>query len=140
MQEVVRQLLDAYYEPQFSDQSHGFRPGRGCHTALDTIYREWHGTTWFIEGDIKSAYDHVDHALLLSLLAEKIHDNRFLRLIDGLLQAGYMEEWHHFATLSGSPQGGIVSPILANIYLYRLDQFIETELLPACNRGGKRKT
>ena len=66
--------------------------------------------------------------------------HRFLRLIDGLLQAGYLEEWHHFATLSGSPQGGIVSPILANIYLDRLDQFIETELLPAYNRGGKRKT
>ena len=106
LQEVIRSLLEAFYEPQFSDHSHGFRPGRGCHTALDTLYRGWRGTAWFIEGDIKGAYDHVDHAILVSLLAEQIHDNRFLRLIRGLLQAGYLEEWRYTKTLSGVPQGG----------------------------------
>ena len=140
VQEVIRSLLEAYYEPQFSARSHGFRPGRGCHTALQEIQRGWPGTVWFVEGDISQCFDRLDHTIMHGILAEKIHDNRFLRLIDGLLQAGYLEEWRYFATLSGSPQGGICSPILANIYLNRFDQFIETELLPAYNRGGKRKT
>jgi group II intron reverse transcriptase/maturase len=140
LQEVVRLLLEAYYEPQFSDHSHGFRPGRGCHTALQKIYPGWRGTTWFIEGDIAQCFDRLDHQILRSILAEKIHDNRFLRLIDGLLQAGYLEDWRYHATLSGAPQGGVVSPILSNIYLDRLDKFIETNLLPAHNRGRRRQT
>lgn len=138
LQEVIRSLLEAYYEPQFSAHSHGFRPGRGCHTALDALYRGWRGTAWLIEGDIKGAYDHVDHAILESILAEKIHDQRFLRLIRGLLQAGYLEEWRYHKTLSGVPQGGIVSPTLFNLYLDRLDKFITTEVLPAYNRGKRR--
>ena len=138
LQEVIRSLLEAFYEPQWSDHSHGFRPGRGCHTALDTLYRGWRGTAWFIEGDIKGAYDHVDHGILVSILAEKIHDNRFLRLIRGLLQAGYLEEWRYHKTLSGVPQGGIVSPTLFNLYLDRMDKFITTEVLPAYNRGKRR--
>jgi len=90
LQEVIRLILDAYYEPQFCPTSHGFRPGRGCHTALGEIYRKWPGTVWFIEGDISRCYDSLDHAVLLSILREKIRDNRFLRLIENLLKAGYL--------------------------------------------------
>ncbi len=110
LQEVMRSLLDAYYDPQFSDSSHGFRTGRGCHTALQEIYPTWCGTVWFVEGDISQCFDRLDHGILHGILAEKIHDNRFLRLVDGLLQAGYLEDWRYHANLSGSPQGGIVTP------------------------------
>ena len=138
LQEVIRLLLEAYYEPQLSDRSHGFRPGRGCHTALLEITHNWHGTTWFIEGDITDCFGSLDHPILLSILAEKIHDGRFLRLIEGLLRAGYLEDWRYHATLSGCPQGGIASPVLSNIYLDRLDRFIEQDILPAHNRGARR--
>jgi group II intron reverse transcriptase/maturase len=138
LQEVIRLLLEAYYEPQFSGRSHGFRPGRGCHTALQEIYHQWHGTVWFIEGDITDCFGSLDHSITRSILAEKIHDGRFLRLIDGLLQAGYLEDWRYHQTLSGCPQGGVVSPVLSSIYLDRLDKFIEQTLLPAHNRGARR--
>src|SRR5260370_1537942 len=139
LQEVIRQLLEAYYEEQFSTHSHGFRPERGCHTALCTIKQTWNGTRWFIEGDIKACYDRIDHAVLLSILAERLHDNRFLRLIQRLLQAGYLEEWQYPQTLSGWPQGGVVSPILSNIYLDNLETFVEQTLLPKYNRGETRR-
>ena len=138
LQEVIRTILNAYYEPQFSELSHGFRPGRGCHTALQKIDRTWKGTTWFIEGDISGCFDHIDHVRLMGFLREKIVDNRFTLLIESLLKAGYLEEWKYNATLSGTPQGGIVSPILANIYLDRLDQFVERTLVPMYNRAGRR--
>ena len=117
LQEVMRLLLEAYYEPQFSDRSHGFRPKRGCHTAFTEITRTWTGTTWFIEGDIAGCFDNIDHKVLLEILGEKIQDNRFLRLTAQLLRAGYLEDWRLNATYSGTPQGGVVSPILANVYL-----------------------
>jgi group II intron reverse transcriptase/maturase len=139
LQEVIRSLLEAYYEPQFSDYSHGFRPGRGCHTALWEIQRQWRGTVWFIEGDITDCFGSLDHSIMRSMLAEKIHDGRFLRLIDGLLQAGYLEDWRYHETLSGAPQGGILSPLLSNIYLNRLDRYVETTLLPVYNRGDRRR-
>ena len=107
---MVRLLLEAYYEPQFSDRSHGFRPGRGCHTALREVADTWTGTTWFIEGDIADCFGSLDHEVMLAILAEKIHDNRFLRLMRNMLQAGYLEDWEWNATLSGAPQGGVASP------------------------------
>src|SRR5438309_1674069 len=110
VQEIVRSILEAYYEPQFSDHSHGFRPRRGCHTALIEIHKQWTGTKWFIEGDIKGCYDNIDHTILMNILRENIHDNRFLRLIEGTLKAGYCEEWTYHPTFSGSPQGGIPTP------------------------------
>src|SRR5439155_11423286 len=98
LQEVIRLLLEAYYEPQFSPHSHGFRPGRGCHTALTAIHRRWKGTTWFVEGDITGCFDNLDHEVLVGILRERIHDNRFLRLLANLLKAGYLEDWHYGRT------------------------------------------
>jgi group II intron reverse transcriptase/maturase len=137
--EVIRLLLEAYYEPQLSEHSHGYRPGRGCHTALREVANTWTGTTWFIEGDISRCFDELDHSVTLRTLGEKIHDNRFLRLIGQMLRAGYLEDWVWGATLSGAPQGGVLSPCLSNIYLDRLDKFVETVLLPEYTRGVRRK-
>ncbi len=137
--EVVRLLLDAYYDVEFSDRSHGFRPGRGCHTALREVETNWKGTRWFIEGDIADCFGSLDHKVMLSTLAERIHDGRFLQLIERMLQAGYLEDWRWHATLSGAPQGGIASPILSNIYLDRLDQFVEQQLIPEYERGVLRR-
>jgi group II intron reverse transcriptase/maturase len=137
--EVVRLLLEAYYEPSFSGRSHGFRKGRGCHTALREVQETWTGTVWFIEGDISDCFGSIDHEILITILAEKIHDNRFLRLIRNMLTAGYIEDWQYHETLSGTPQGGVVSPLLSNIYLSKLDEFAERELIPQYTRGSRRK-
>jgi group II intron reverse transcriptase/maturase len=139
LQEVMRTILEAYYEPQFSDQSYGFRPHRGCHTALREIWGQWTGVNWFIEGDISGCFDNINHTVLLDILRENIHDERFLRLISNMLKAGYMEDWKVNTTLSGTPQGGIISPILSNIYLHKLDEFITKQLIPKWTRGEKRR-
>lgn len=136
LQEVIRSLLEAYYEPQFSKRSHGFRPGLGCHTALIEV-RTWTGTKWFIEGDISQYFETIDHSTLIGILAEKIKDNRFLRLIQKLLTAGYMERWTYNRTYSGTPQGGVLSPLLANIYLDKLDHYAE-ECIKSFNQGKRR--
>jgi group II intron reverse transcriptase/maturase len=138
LQEVIRLILESYFEPSMSEYSHGFRPGRGCHTALRQIDHAWLGTTWYVEGDIRACFDSLDHQILLNTLAQHIHDGRFLRLIRELLQAGYLEDWKYHATLSGAPQGGICSPILSNIYLDKLDKFIENTLIPAYTKGIRR--
>ena len=140
VQDIVRSILEAYYEPQFSDHSHGFRPKRGCQSALTKIHNTWNGTTWFIEGDIKGCFENIDHHILRNILRENIHDNRFLRLIEGALKAGYCEDWIYHPSLSGSPQGGIVSPILSNIYLDKLDKFVEKTLIPEYTKSDKRET
>ncbi|MGH3248247.1 MAG: reverse transcriptase domain-containing protein [Trebonia sp.] len=137
--EVVKLLLEAFYDPQFSDGSHGFRRTRGCHTALREINNTWTGTTWFIEGDISDCFGSLDHEILLGIMAEKIHDNRFLRLMRNMLKAGYLEDWTYRDTLSGVPQGGTVSPVLSNIYLDKLDKFVEQELIPQYTRGSHRR-
>src|SRR5712691_12823459 len=140
LQDVIRSILEAYYEPQFSRHSHGFRPKRGCHTALTDIHEVWAGTKWFVEGDIKGCFDNIDHHILMNILRENIRDNRFLRLIEGALKAGYREDWTYHPSRSGSPQGGIVSPILSNIYMDRLDKFVEETLIPEYTKSDKRET
>ncbi|MGH3570234.1 MAG: reverse transcriptase domain-containing protein [Pseudonocardiaceae bacterium] len=137
--EVIRLLLEAYYEPRFSGHSHGFRPGRGCHTALTEMANTWTGTTWFIEADISDCFGSLDHGVMIGALAEKILDNRFLRLMRNMLEAGYLEDLVWGATLSGSPQGGVTSPISSNIYLHKLDSFVEQVLIPEYTRGARRR-
>ncbi len=107
--EVVRLLLEAYYEPTFSDRSHGFRPGRGCHPALREVAHTWTGTAWFVEGDLADCFGSFDHEVMFSILAEHLQDNRFLRLVRNMLQAGYLEDWEYHVTLSGCPQGSLCS-------------------------------
>ncbi len=139
LQETLRSLLEPYYEQKFSDRSHGFRPNRGCHTALRKIKDRWKGTGWFIEGDIKGCFDNIDHTILLEIIRRDIHDGRLTKLIDGLLRAGYMENWKYYDSFSGTPQGGIISPLLANIYLNELDKFVENTLIPAYTKGKQRE-
>lgn len=124
IQEAIRMILEAIYEPIFSDYSHGFRPARSCHTALAQIKKEFTEARWFIEGDIKGCFDNINHAVLVEIINQKIKDARFLKLIRSFLKAGYMEDWKYHETYSGCPQGGIISPILANIYLNELDRHV----------------
>lgn len=137
VQEVVRLLLEAIYEGHFEGTSHGFRPHRSCHTALGMIQKSFAGAKWFIEGDIKGFFDNIDHNVLISILRERISDERFLRLIRKFLNAGYVEDWKYNKTYSGTPQGGIISPILANIYLDKFDKYIK-EYAATFRKGDRR--
>ena len=125
LQEAVRMILEAIYEPIFNNHSHGFRPNRSCHTALRQISSEFTGVVWFIEGDIKGCFDNIDHEMLIRILGKKIKDSKFLNIIRQFLKVGYVENWKYNKTYSGTPQGGICSPILANIYLHELDMKFE---------------
>ena len=138
VQEVVRTILEAIYEEVFEDSSHGFRPNRSCHTALTRIQKTFKSTKWFIEGDIKGFFDNIDHNVLIGILRKRISDERFLRLIRKFLNAGYIENWEYHNTFSGTPQGGIISPILANIYLDKFDKYIK-EYTQKFNKGKRRK-
>ena len=125
VQEVVRMILERVYEPLFKDSSHGFRPKRSCHTALQPMIKGWTGTKWFIDIDIKGYFDNINHEILMEMLKKRIEDTQFLDRIRDMLKAGYVEDWQYHKTYSGTPQGGIVSPILANIYLHEFDEFME---------------
>ncbi len=137
VQEVVRILLNQIYEPIFHEESHGFREGRSCHTALKSIYTVWTGVKWLVDVDVVGFFDNIDHTILLNLLRKRIADKRFIALIRGMLKAGYMEDWRFHRTLSGTPQGGVVSPLLANIYLHELDEWMQTRMA-TFNKGEKR--
>jgi len=152
LQEAIRLILEAIYEPTFSDYSHGFRPYRSCHTCIKQLKIEFTGAIWFIEGDIKGCFDNIDHEVLLEILQRKIKDSKLVNVIRLFLKAGYIEDWKYNRTHSGTPQGGILSPILANIYLNELDNKIaeikegfdklrsanETEEYRQMNRETKR--
>lgn len=138
VQEVLRMMLEAYYEPQFRDSSHGYRPNRGCHTALRRLKESFQGSAWLIEGDIKGCFNSIDHEILMAILAQKIKDGRLLELIRRSLKAGVMDGWRYHKTYSGTPQGSVLSPLLANIYLHELDTFIEEVLIPQYTSGKYR--
>ena len=138
VQEVVRMLLESIYENSFEDTSHGFRPNKSCHTALRMIQNRFTRCKWFVEGDIKGFFDNINHDVLINILLERIADERFIRLIRKFMKAGYIEDWQFHNTYSGTPQGGIISPILANIYLDKLDKYIK-EYTAKFDKGKKRK-
>ena len=138
VQEVVRMILESIYEPTFLNTSHGFRPKRSCHTALQYVQKNFTGVKWFVEGDIKGCFDHVDHHVLVNILRRRIQDEHFIGLIWKFLKAGYMEDWVYHNTYSGTPQGSIISPILANIYLNELDVFI-AQYAQTFRQGYKRR-
>jgi group II intron reverse transcriptase/maturase len=143
VQEVIRLILEGIYDspngPYFHETSHGFRPNRSCHTALREIRGKWPAINWFLEGDIQSCFDAIDHGVLVTLLRKKIRDERFLNLIWKLLRAGYLDlQEARQNSLTGTPQGGLASPILANVYLHELDEKVE-EIRLRLERGGKRK-
>jgi len=143
VQEVMRLILEAVYDSphgsHFKDTSHGFRRERSCHSALKDIQRRWTGVNWFLEGDIKSCFDDIDHEILIKILREKITDERFLNLVRKILSAGYQDlDGIRKDSLAGTPQGGIVSPILANVYLHKLDEYVE-RLQAELEKGAKRK-
>lgn len=153
VQDVQRQILEQIYEPVFSTYSYGFRPGRSCHTALTQIQRFWTAAKWFVEVDIRGYFDNINHELLLDLLRKRIDDEDFIATIKAQLQAGVMEpltgkhqprkgqrrerRYERRNSYSGTPQGGIVSPILANIYLHEMDTFMEKET-ENFNKGKSR--
>ena len=137
VQEVVRMLLESIYENSFEDNSHGFRPNKSCHTALRMIQNRFVRCKWFVEGDIKGFFDNIDHNVMIKILRKRIKDERFLRLIRKFLNAGYMEDNQLHQSYSGTPQGGIISPILANIYLDQFDKYM-AELKKRFDRGKTR--
>lgn len=140
LQEAVRIILECIYEPTFSDYSHGFRPSRSTQTAMGQI-ENWHGTSWFVEGDISACFDEIDHRILESILRERIEDERFIRLINKMLRAGYFDMQHEFhQTDFGTPQGSTCSPILANIYLDKLDRFMTEIAERECIGKSRRKS
>nr|WP_206458317.1 reverse transcriptase domain-containing protein [Anaerovorax sp. IOR16] len=138
IQEIIRMMLQAIYEGYFEKSSHGFRPKKSCHTALDSIQKSFSGVKWFIEGDIKGFFDNIDHKIMIGILSKRIKDEKFLRLINKFLRAGYLEEWQYHNSYSGTPQGGIISPIFANIYLDGFDKYMQ-ELKSEFDKGKGRK-
>ena len=138
VQECVRLILEAIYEPNFHDNSHGFRSGRSCHTALESLRRNWVGTKCALKIDITQCFETIDHHHLLDILREKIEDDRFINLIRKFLKAGYLEKWEYHKAFSGTPQGSVVSPILTNIYLNKLDWKL-TAICQQHTNGQSRK-
>ena len=138
IQEAMRMILEAIYDSSFEDTSYGFRPGKSCHTALRQIQNRFTRCKWFVEGDIKGFFDNIDHNTMIAILKKRIKDEKFLRLIRKFLKAGYMEDSQYHSTYSGAVQGGIISPILANIYLDQFDKYMK-EYKEKFDKGIKRQ-
>ncbi len=138
VQEVVRMILESIWDNSFQNCSHGFRNEKSCHTALDSIQKTFTGVKWFIEGDIKGFFDAIDPRVLITLLRKRIKDERFISLIWKFLKAGYLENWQYHTTYTGTPQGSIISPILSNIYLNELDEYM-MEYKKSFDMGVKKR-
>ena len=135
VQDRLSQVLQAIWEPEFLDCSYGFRPGRGAHDALRRVAEVITNgrTQWVVEADIKGFFDHVSHAHLLRFLAHRIADPNLLRMVQRFLKAGILEDGVFMASEEGTPQGGLVSPVLSNIYLhYVLDLWFERRFARGC--------
>ena len=128
VQSAIKMMLEPIWEQDFRDCSHGFRPNRSCHTALRAVAFRFSRSTWIIEGDITGCFDNIRHGKLMACLRQRIKDEKLLRLIKSFLTAGYLEQWVYHRTYSGTPQGGIISPLLANIFLHELDVFMEQSM------------
>lgn len=136
VQEAMRLVLEAIYEPLFADCSHGFRPNRSCHTALKKVSQEFQPVQWVIEGDLAKFFDTISHPKLMQMIEGKIEDRKFTRLIRKALNAGYLTFGRYKSNIIGTPQGSIVSPILANIFLHQLDLFV-LSLKSSFDKGSK---
>lgn len=125
VQMAIKLVIEPIFEHTFRDSSHGFRPGRGCKDALRAV-DEWlkAGYTWVVDADIKGYFDHISHDLLMSKLGERLADRRLLNLLGAYLKQDIMTDCESWKPTQGTPQGAVLSPLLANIYLNELDHLI----------------
>ena len=128
VQQALRMLMEPIFEADFYPCSHGFRRYRSTHTALRDVARMYPRTTWTIEGDIVGCFDNIPHGPLMKAVETRIADEKVLRLIRRFLTAGYLEQWQYHKTYSGTPQGGVLSPLLCNIFLHQLDEYVMKDL------------
>jgi len=128
VQQALKMLLEPIFEADFYNCSHGFRQGRSTITALRDTAHAYTSTSWIIEGDIKGCFDNIPHGKLMKVIEKCVADEKVLNLISHFLKAGYMEDWKYHKTFSGTPQGGVLSPLLANIFLHQLDDYMIKEL------------
>ncbi|MCB0325377.1 MAG: group II intron reverse transcriptase/maturase, partial [Bdellovibrionales bacterium] len=128
VQQALRMLLEPIFEADFLDCSHGFRKHRSTHTALREVAVNFPRTSWTVEGDIVGCFDNIPHEKLVKAVSRRVADGKILSLIRRFLKAGYMEDWMYHRTYSGTPQGGVISPLLCNIFLHALDDFMVREL------------
>lgn len=125
VQQALRMVLEPIFEADFLPCSHGFRQGHSPHTALRDVARMYPRVSWVIEGDIVGCFDNIPHNGLLKAVARRMADGKVMSIVSAFLKAGYMENWQFHKTYSGTPQGGIISPLLCNIFLHQLDAYME---------------
>ena len=154
-QKALQLALNAIYEPIFSNASHGFRPHRGCHSALNSVRMQFSGCRWILESDIRKCFDRIDHQVFLKVVSRRVSCPITLGLLSSALKAGFIDDLGNIVVANelgfiddlgnivvanelGSPQGSILSPLLCNIYLHEMDVFME-ELIKEFNRGSSRR-